>query len=87
MSLDRTDAPVTDEYVTVCVAFELSKAKWKLGVVLPGSQKMSRYTIAGGFDSVDGAVGGCAGELSAAANSSHPVLLQAGLTDIGCTVG
>ncbi|MGH8517344.1 MAG: IS110 family transposase [Panacagrimonas sp.] len=48
MSLDRTDAPVTDEYVTVCVAFELSKAKWKLGVVLPGSQKMSRYTIEGG---------------------------------------
>jgi transposase len=30
------------------VAFELSKAKWKLGVLLPGSEKLSRYTIAGG---------------------------------------
>ena len=24
------------------------KAKWKLGVLLPGSQKLSRYTIKGG---------------------------------------
>src|SRR6202140_4017148 len=48
LKLDRTDAPTTDEYVTVYVAFELSKAKWKLGVMLPGSAKMSRYTIAGG---------------------------------------
>ena len=46
--LDRTDAPATAEYATVYVAFELSKAKWKLGVIIPGSQKMSRYTIAGG---------------------------------------
>ena len=30
------------------LAFELSKAKWKLGVMLPGSEKMSRFTIAGG---------------------------------------
>jgi transposase len=48
MSLDRTDAPVGDEYATVHVLFELSKAKWLLGVLLPSSQKMSRYTIAGG---------------------------------------
>ncbi len=46
--LDRTDAPATAEYATVYVAFELSKAKWKLGVMLPGAEKMSRYTIAGG---------------------------------------
>ncbi|MGO8952600.1 MAG: IS110 family transposase [Rhodomicrobium sp.] len=46
--LDRTDTPATAEYATVYVAFELSKAKWKLGVIIPGSQKMSRYTIAGG---------------------------------------
>jgi transposase len=46
--LDRTDAPAAREYATVHVAFELSKAKWKLGVVLPGSEKMSRYTIGGG---------------------------------------
>jgi transposase len=48
MSHDRTDAPATDEYGTVYVAFELSKAKWNLGVILPGTQKMGRYTIAGG---------------------------------------
>jgi transposase len=46
--LDRTDASAADEYATVYVAFELAKTKWKLGVLLPGSQKMSRYTIAGG---------------------------------------
>jgi transposase len=47
--LDRTDAPATTgEYATVHVIFELSKAKWKLGVLLPGSTKLSRYTIDGG---------------------------------------
>jgi hypothetical protein len=46
--LDRTDAPVAGEYATVHIAFELSKSKWKLGVQLPGSSKLSRYTIAGG---------------------------------------
>lgn len=48
MELGRTDAPAAGEYATVRVAFELSKAKWKLGIVLPGSERMSRYTIAGG---------------------------------------
>src|SRR5712691_5353895 len=48
MKLDRTDAPTANDYATVYVAFELSKAKWKLGVILPGLQKMSRYTIDGG---------------------------------------
>src|SRR5258707_15770394 len=47
LKLDHTDAPTTDDYATVYVAFELSKAKWKLGVMVPGSPKMSRYTIAG----------------------------------------
>jgi transposase len=46
--LDHTDTPTTPEYATVHLVFELSKAKWKLGVMLPGSAKMSRYTIAGG---------------------------------------
>ena len=46
--LDRTDAPATTEYATVHLVFELSKARWKLGVTLPGSEKMSCYTIAGG---------------------------------------
>jgi transposase len=48
MKLDRTDTPTKAEYGTVYVAFELSKAKWKLGIVMPGSAKMSRFTIAGG---------------------------------------
>jgi transposase len=48
MKLDRTDTPTTGDYATVYVAFELSKVKWKLGIILPGSEKMSRYTIAGG---------------------------------------
>lgn len=48
MKLDRTDTPTAADYGTVYVAFELSKAKWKLGIVLPGSEKMSRFTITGG---------------------------------------
>jgi transposase len=47
-NLDRTDTPAGTEYATVHLAFELSKAKWLLGVILPGASKMSRYTIAGG---------------------------------------
>src|SRR5271169_521781 len=46
--LDRTDAPATHDYATIHVVFELSKSKWKLGIMLPSSQKLSRYTIAGG---------------------------------------
>jgi transposase len=46
--LDRTDTPATAEHATVYLAFELSKSKWKLGVLLPDSQKLSRYTIGGG---------------------------------------
>lgn len=48
LQIAHTDAPVAAEYATVHVVFELSKAKWKLGVMLPGSQKISRYTIDGG---------------------------------------
>lgn len=48
MKLDHTDTPTANEYATILVAFELSKAKWKLGVMLPGSEKLSRYTIDGG---------------------------------------
>jgi transposase len=46
--LDHTDTPALAEYATVHLVFELSKAKWMLGVLLPGSEKLSRYTIAGG---------------------------------------
>jgi transposase len=45
---DQTDAPASTKYATAYVVFELSKAKWRLGVMLPGSQKMSRFTIEGG---------------------------------------
>jgi transposase len=48
LNLVRTDTPASFEYATVWLVFELSKAKWKLGVMLPGSQKMSRFTITGG---------------------------------------
>lgn len=48
MNADRTDAPTAQEYATVHVVFELSKSKWKLGVMIPGSAKMSVFTIAGG---------------------------------------
>ena len=48
MNADRTDAPTTQDYAMVYVVFELSKSKWKLGVMIAGSQKMSRFTIAGG---------------------------------------
>jgi transposase len=46
--LDHSDRPVEDEYVTVHVAFELSRAKWRVGVMLPGSSKLSSYVIDGG---------------------------------------
>jgi transposase len=48
MTLDRPDAPAGTEYATIYVAFELSKATWRIGVLLPGSQKMSRFMIDGG---------------------------------------
>ena len=46
MSTIMPAAPSHD--ATVFVAFELSKAQWKVGIVLPQSRNMSRYTIAGG---------------------------------------
>lgn len=46
--LNHTDTPAAAEYATVYIAFELSKATWQLGVILPGSQKLSRFRIDGG---------------------------------------
>ena len=46
--LDHTGTPAGTEYATAYLVFELSKAHWKLGVMLPGSPKLSRYTIDGG---------------------------------------
>src|SRR6476660_5853685 len=48
MKADRTDAPAGGEYATVRIAFELSKSKWLVGVMLPEAEKMSRYPIEGG---------------------------------------
>jgi len=48
LTLNPTETPAAGEYATVYVAFELSKAKWKLGVMLPGSQRVSRFTIDAG---------------------------------------
>ena len=48
MRADHTDAPAGCEYATIYVAFELSKAKWQLGLMMPGGEKMSRYRIDGG---------------------------------------
>ena len=48
LKLDHTGTPASAEYATVCLVFELSKAKWMLGVTLPTSEKLSRFTIAGG---------------------------------------
>ncbi len=47
-NLDHTDTPASVDYATIFLAFELSKAKWMLGVILPGSKKLSRHTITGG---------------------------------------
>jgi transposase len=46
--LHPIDTSACSHDATVFVAFELSKAKWRLGIVLPGSAKMRRYTVAGG---------------------------------------
>jgi transposase len=48
LKLDRTDTPAGGEYGTVYLVFELSKKTWQLGVLRPGSEKLSRYSIAGG---------------------------------------
>ena len=47
MEADRTDAPACGEYATIHVVFELSKSKWRLGVMLPGGEKTSNYQIDG----------------------------------------
>jgi transposase len=48
MQVDHADTPAAVEYATVSVVFELSKSKWQLGAMLPGSEKLSRYLIDGG---------------------------------------
>lgn len=48
MCSDHADAPAVCDYATIYLVFELSKAKWQLGIMLPGAEKMSRYRIDGG---------------------------------------
>ena len=48
LNLNPTDAPAGAEYATSYLVFELSKAKWRLGIVLPDSPKLRRVTIDGG---------------------------------------
>src|SRR6201989_1175334 len=48
MRTDHTDTPAGCEFGTVYIAFELSKAKWQLGIMMPGAETMSRYRIDGG---------------------------------------
>jgi len=45
VKLDRTDTPAAAEHATVYLAFELSKAKWKLAVLMPGSQERSSTSV------------------------------------------
>jgi transposase len=48
MSRHQNGAPVEGHDDTILLVFELSKSKWKLGVMLPGSERLSRYTVDGG---------------------------------------
>lgn len=42
-------APVAGgDHATMYVVFELSKTSWQLGIVRPGSEKLSRHEVAGG---------------------------------------
>jgi transposase len=45
---DHDGAPVAAQYATILVVFELSKARWQVAILPPGSQKLSRHTIDGG---------------------------------------
>lgn len=45
-TIDTLVAPREND--TVYIAFELSKARWQVGMVMPGSPKMSRHIVTGG---------------------------------------
>jgi transposase len=75
LKIDHTGTPAAAEYGTVHLVFELSKAKWKLGITLPESQKMSRYTIDGG--DLPALSGRLAAARSKAERSGKPVRIVA----------
>src|SRR5207245_9193381 len=89
MRTDHTDAPAGGEYATIYLAFELSKAKWQLGIMMPGAEKMSRYRIDGGdMAALSGVLLRARGK---AAQEGKPVVsypaMRRGSTVIGCTAG
>src|SRR5215472_12565538 len=51
---DMSESPTRDapaapgEDATIYLALELSKARWQVGLVVPGSAKMSRHSLTGG---------------------------------------
>src|SRR5882672_7295407 len=47
-SLHLNTPAACGEHGTMFVAFELGKTQWKLGIVLPGKARLSRYVIDGG---------------------------------------
>lgn len=42
------ETPAAKDYATVHVAWELSKASWKLGILVPGAERMSCFAVKGG---------------------------------------
>ena len=88
LKLDRIDTPAGGEHATVYLVFELSNSRWQLGVLLPGSEKLSQYSIAGGdLTELASRLARCRSE---AARGGKPVQVmscyEAGL-DGHCTVG
>jgi transposase len=71
LNRNHIDTPAAAEYATVHIVFELSKATWKLGVLLPGAEKPSIYTIDGG--DLKALAGQLAAARAKAARSGKPV--------------
>lgn len=69
--LFNPDRPAAKEYATVYVAWELSKASWKLGILVPGAERMSCFTVDGG--DLAAVAGRLAAARAKAARSGLPV--------------
>ena len=41
-------SPVQPQETTICVALELSRSTWLVGINLPGSEKISKHIVPGG---------------------------------------
>ena len=86
LNLDHTDIPAFSEYATVYVVFELSKAHWRLGVMIPGSRKMSRFSVPGGDSEALSALFAKIRSVLASRCAFCPATKR-GLTRIGFTAG